>query len=150
MSAHVYFARSETFPDLVKIGMSRYLQERIRCLSKQYRGPLKLLGAIELPDTLEARSKERELHRKFSDFRVGGEWFRLSDEQVTPEYTAGAARCLPEERASLTLQLPLDLIKSMKILAIERGVYLQNLYIKAIEEWLSRQSDRPTPKDLNS
>ena len=148
MSAHVYFAKSEPFPDLIKIGMSNYLHERIRSISQQYRGPVRLLCALEVEDSLIARRTEAALHRRFADQRVTGEWFSLSESYVLAEFGSGWVNA-PEERRPVTIVLPRFTAKRMKILAAKHGFRVQSLYTQAIETWLSAQSDSPALDDLD-
>jgi len=57
---------------LVKIGSSEHIHQRIGQLQTASPEPLVCLGIC---DDLEA-----ELHEKFADHRVRGEWFRLNEE----------------------------------------------------------------------
>lgn len=61
----------------IKIGMTRKLHKRLAHL--QVNNPIELcvLGAIP---TNKPRDLERDLHRKFSESRVSGEWFSPSEE----------------------------------------------------------------------
>lgn len=76
----VYFVQRD---DLVKIGVTaKGLEKRILEISRgssAIRGmtltPVKLLAAIH-----GGRREEKELHRRFAQFHVGGEWFRFDGE----------------------------------------------------------------------
>lgn len=68
----VYFVRSgEVGP--IKIGMSRNVSSRVAELQSNSGERLTLLAVIE---TAEPGATERDLHRRFSDLRLHGEWFR--------------------------------------------------------------------------
>ena len=58
--------------DLVKIGYSCNIEDRMSALQTGAPAPLKLLGKIP-----GGSDKEKELHRKFSKYRLGGEWFTI-------------------------------------------------------------------------
>lgn len=64
----LYFARSLLGGDLIKIGVSAQVDTRMRDLKAQ--ALLVMKG--------EAR-REAELHARFADDRITGEWFRPSD-----------------------------------------------------------------------
>lgn len=67
----VYFVLAEgTSPPLVKIGFARDLKKRVESLSTGCPHPLKVVGYVPGPIALE-----KELHARFSKFRVRGEWF---------------------------------------------------------------------------
>ena len=80
MKRHLIYFFGTDF-DRVKIGRckanlySRQQQIQVGCPD-----PIKLLGIILCKDRSEMSSKERELHRKFQDYRTVGEWFRLVPE----------------------------------------------------------------------
>lgn len=76
---YVYFIRQLGKP-AVKIGMTkRYPTQRLKDLQGSTPDKLILAGVIEsdIP-----RQLERSLHEKFSQYRLSGEWFALTDEQV--------------------------------------------------------------------
>ena len=79
----VYFAISN-ISGLVKIGMTKDVDERLKNLSRKH-GELRLLKSIEVSD---ARYYEKLIHDKFGDFNVFGEWFLLSPESIK-EITEG-------------------------------------------------------------
>lgn len=59
---------------LVKIGVTRRLEKRLRELRRLY-GEIRLLG-----DQPGSAHDERELHRIFGHLRVFGEWFEIDDD----------------------------------------------------------------------
>ncbi|MDE2104067.1 MAG: GIY-YIG nuclease family protein [Patescibacteria group bacterium] len=65
----IYFAQSPS-TSLIKIGTSKQLSARLASLAASHGEPLVILGVAtgSFPD-------ERELHNKFVDIRVSGEWF---------------------------------------------------------------------------
>ena len=69
---YVYFAR-ESLQGLVKIGMAEKLRDRFTRLKGQipYHVDLDLLLIM-----YGGRSLEKDLHEKFKDHRVKGEWFK--------------------------------------------------------------------------
>jgi len=64
---------------LVKIGRTVNVIQRLNCLQSMSPIPLKLIGYIE---DGTASKIERELHLYFSDKRVRGEWFDLSNANI--------------------------------------------------------------------
>jgi hypothetical protein len=67
----VYFARSGR---QVKIGIATNPRSRVQAMQTARPG-IKLLGDIS-----GGRRLEEQLHRRFSEFRITGEWFRLTEE----------------------------------------------------------------------
>jgi len=63
-----------------KIGKTRKLTERLRSFGLQLPFPVRLLVEIETDDIHQL---ERNLHTKFAHCRTNGEWFKLSDDDVT-------------------------------------------------------------------
>ena len=68
----VYFVSGSN--DRVKIGHTTNLKSRVRTLRTAH--PDKLEIRLVLPGT---REDEQELHRRFSDQHINGEWFRLDE-----------------------------------------------------------------------
>lgn len=68
----IYFIQSET--GAIKIGYSRSPKQRLNNLQGSNSEKLTLLGTIK-----GGRSKEAELHERFSGLRTTGEWFRPED-----------------------------------------------------------------------
>lgn len=63
-----------------KIGITSHIQRRLKQLrSQQPPFPIELVHFVLCPDP---RLAERALHERFSEARVHGEWFDLSDEKV--------------------------------------------------------------------
>lgn len=71
----VYFAQARTDQTSVKIGFTSDLPARTKNLSVSTPGGVAILAT--LPGNKET---EEYLHDKFADHRLGGEWFRCSDE----------------------------------------------------------------------
>jgi hypothetical protein len=69
---HVYLLRDG---DLVKIGYASSINRRISHLQTSSPRSLTLLGVVR-----GGRKTEQMLHRKFRDYRVRGEWFRIEAE----------------------------------------------------------------------
>ena len=76
-SACVYVVRLEA--DVVKIGLSANVKQRLNALNKVLPYELEVLYIF---DTLHCRRLEIYLHRMFAPKRIRGEWFRLTDDQV--------------------------------------------------------------------
>lgn len=67
----VYFIRDANVPE-VKIGYSGWVDHRLNTLRSQTRRELQLLRTI--PGDMK---DEKALHRRFQEYRIEGEWFRL-------------------------------------------------------------------------
>ena len=68
------------FGNVVKIGKTKNPQSRMDNLQSGQRRSYHELHLIECD---ESRIAERILHRIFEKYRVGGEWFRLSNIQMS-------------------------------------------------------------------
>ncbi len=75
----VYVAGSRYMPSFVKIGVSMDTVERIMQLRIGHPG-LKMLGVWRVGD--DAPAMERHLHLALRAFRVEGEWFAVSIEEL--------------------------------------------------------------------
>lgn len=73
VGGHVYFVEAEN--GLIKVGFSKSIRERFKKLATATPLTLTLLGLR--PGTAQA---EREIHKRFADQRVMGEWFKPSSE----------------------------------------------------------------------
>lgn len=80
--SRVYFARAG---DRIKVGWSKNVATRIAQLQTGNPDPIQLLAT-----TPGGRSLEREVHSRFADARVTGEWF-----SATPELLAYIADVIP-------------------------------------------------------
>ncbi|MET8907582.1 GIY-YIG nuclease family protein [Micromonospora sp. NPDC004551] len=70
---------SVAIPDRVKIGHSDDVRRRLAQLQTGNPAHLHLAHAIYEPDTDRRREIEADLHRRFRDLRVDGEWFRWTE-----------------------------------------------------------------------
>ena len=86
MSKFVYFAQRHS-DQAIKIGYTSRVPERMAFLRLRF-GDMTLLGLI--PGTM---SMERQLHKKFSSYRIQGEWF--TPEAALLSYIKGNANGLP-------------------------------------------------------
>lgn len=68
---YIYLIESN---DLIKIGYTTDFKKRI----KNYRTHNKNINILLVHETKDAFEIESELHNKFKDLNVGGEWFDLS------------------------------------------------------------------------
>lgn len=76
---YVYFI-SDLEEKTIKIGMSWNPEIRRRTLQTKQKKQLKIIKSIETEDIYSCREKEKELHNKFYQFNIGGEWFIFSPE----------------------------------------------------------------------
>ena len=65
---------------LYKIGRSKYVDLRLSKLRLEVDKDIELICSYEVMNYIEV---EQDLHREFSDLRVRGEWFRLSEKDLT-------------------------------------------------------------------
>lgn len=65
--------------DIHKIGSSQDITKRLRYFRTNLPFQVELIHKIE---TTAPAKLERELHKKFSDKRVNGEWFRLDQADI--------------------------------------------------------------------
>lgn len=77
MTGFVYFVKPKFRDGPIKIGSTVELGHRIEGLQTSHFEELEIIGAIESADY---KAIERELHRRFSPWRVRGEWFASTDE----------------------------------------------------------------------
>ena len=78
--ALVYFLQAIEKPDLVKIGFTTNLPQRINQLSHAGVLEFHVLAALFFDSPESAHSHEQALHRKFNRYRKSGEWFKLTSE----------------------------------------------------------------------
>ena len=71
-AGEVYFIEA-VGADRVKIGVSQDVAKRFGQLAASFPGPLVLLGKVA-----GGRAREKSLHRRLANFRIGGEWFHLT------------------------------------------------------------------------
>lgn len=67
----IYFVQMRSPVGEIKIGLTRDLRARLNALQTGSPYPLRVLAA--LPGT---EAEEHELHTRFADLRLSGEWFR--------------------------------------------------------------------------
>jgi len=75
----VYFLFNKD-SNAVKIGRAKNLKKRLKSLQTSSPVRLKLLKSIQVKGEKEAHELERKLHQKFSDLRLGGEWFKAQED----------------------------------------------------------------------
>lgn len=66
----VYYMTRDDFADLIKIGFSCNPRQRQLELSQRHFGAVQIIG-VEIGTML----LERQLHVRFEDYHIGGEWF---------------------------------------------------------------------------
>jgi hypothetical protein len=77
ISGYVYLLQSPT--KSYKIGRSKNPQDRLKTFSVKLPFEVEYIALIETPDMT---GLERQLHERFAEKRVNGEWFELSEEDV--------------------------------------------------------------------
>lgn len=87
-SIHIYFLE-DPLSNRIKIGKTVDIKNRIsnlqgevnkhRVLAGQPVTELRLIGSLKVPKN-KGHQLEQDLHRKFNDYRVAGEWFEFSSE----------------------------------------------------------------------
>lgn len=89
----VYFLLGEK-TNLVKIGFSVVMEQRIEDLQSNSPDVLRLVGRIACSNYASAYDAEQEVHQKLSGSREHREWFRFSGEVITHLHTVvGCIRC---------------------------------------------------------
>lgn len=74
----VYFIKSEE-TGLIKIGYSKDLMGRINGLRQEHKAEMELIHYISTYDSV---GLEQVMHTLFSEKRINGEWFDLSEEDI--------------------------------------------------------------------
>ncbi len=78
MAAYVYFIEAES--KAIKIGFTeKNLKKRLIVLQSSNCDKLKILGYIKCKDAVEAKTIEQEIHERFKDDNIQGEWFEKKD-----------------------------------------------------------------------
>lgn len=93
--ASIYFVQAARLR-LVKIGLALNPVERVCELQVGSPDLLNLLGSIRCEDQRAAAAYERELHRRFAEDRLHGEWFSPSEAIMEFIATEVAAACESE------------------------------------------------------
>ena len=78
---YVYVLHFRQFPNEYKIGIARDLEKRMHTYRTENPPSIKLVVdcAFYFSDSLAV---EREIHAHLRDYRIRGEWFNLSDDQI--------------------------------------------------------------------
>ena len=76
---YVYFISDGEY---VKIGIAGDIQSRLAGLQSGNPKPLHLLHSIECVDRIQAMALEKILHRYFGVYRMVGEWFSITKENI--------------------------------------------------------------------
>jgi predicted GIY-YIG superfamily endonuclease len=76
----VYFIQEST--GLIKIGLTKNIGKRLKTYETHNPHELKLLKVVRCANLKEAQHLEKSLHKKFSKFKINGEWFELPEEIV--------------------------------------------------------------------
>jgi len=83
---YVYIIQINEF---YKIGMAVNLKKRINQFYSYSPYEIIVVMLQVFPNRSDAAGFEADLHRKFADKRVRGEWFKLSEEDIQSCQTAG-------------------------------------------------------------
>jgi len=75
----VYFLKLENSEPFIKIGFSTNIPERVRNIRQQMPYPIACIAIIPGADSYD----ERDLHNRFKDLKVKGEWFRPGERLLT-------------------------------------------------------------------
>ncbi|MBI5959074.1 MAG: GIY-YIG nuclease family protein [Chloroflexi bacterium] len=78
---YVYFIHQPS-PCCLKIGMTGNLRRRVKQILRGNPNRLFLEGAIECPNMRTAKRIEEALHVQYGNYRLAGEWFSISLEEV--------------------------------------------------------------------
>jgi len=74
-SHFVYFILNED-SNAIKIGRAKDLAKRMKSLQTSSPAKLKLMKSVQVEGGEEAQELEQSLHKKFSEIRLAGEWFK--------------------------------------------------------------------------
>jgi hypothetical protein len=88
---YVYFVRTGKY---LKIGISRYVEKRLKAMQIGNSKRMILIGVIEGSNALE-----KSLHKKFERFKTRGEWFHY-----TPELKAAVAELIAPAEPMLSIE----------------------------------------------
>lgn len=75
---HVYFIRDNDV-DLIKIGRSTRFKNRLYSLEIEYKTKFDVL--LLIPSN-NIKTLEKEMHKRFDDYRFSGEWFKLPADEL--------------------------------------------------------------------
>lgn len=78
LTGYVYLVKAAEL-NRYKIGRSKNPQIRFKDLQQQSPASLTLIHLIQCADAVKT---EKQLHKRFSHYRVGGEWFNLNADAV--------------------------------------------------------------------
>jgi len=76
----IVYLIKESFNGYIKIGVSRNIKGRMAAIESNIPQKITLIGTIK---SSQARKIEEKLHRKYADYCIKGEWFKLSDKQLS-------------------------------------------------------------------
>ena len=71
----IYFILNED-SNAIKIGRAKDLAKRMNALQTSSPAKLKLIKSVQVEGGKEAHELEQSLHKKFSEIRLAGEWFK--------------------------------------------------------------------------
>lgn len=74
----VYFIR-DPYKKITKIGRTKDINTRFENLRSEHKTDLKLILTIPTEDTVLL---EKEIHKKFDDKRIAGEWFYITNSDI--------------------------------------------------------------------
>ena len=75
---YVYLIYSES-NHAIKIGRAKNVEERLKSLQTAHPYPLKVLKTLKVSGGKAAIDLEKQLHQRFADYRLSGEWFKACE-----------------------------------------------------------------------
>jgi hypothetical protein len=116
---YLYLIRCNTF---VKIGITNDIDYRLRTLQTGNPYPLAVLATFEFANALPIESR---LHKKYSRFRVRGEWFELTDEQVSEIRDVCSSGEICKEHPVSDVEFAVLALESAISYCIEAGLHVE-------------------------
>ncbi len=133
----VYFLKADN--GVVKIGRSANPQSRVNELKTSSPVALVLIFVYE---TVAMKEDEAFFHRFFANRRVRGEWFALSDEEISGIIDGSINPSVPipntctspvkQKMKSIPVRFPENIYASLVILADEQGISLNSAVVQAL------------------
>jgi hypothetical protein len=117
MAEYLYLVRCN---DLVKIGITNDVEYRLRTMQTGNPYPLELILQFEYKSAMLV---ERVLHSKFSKFRVRGEWFRFTDDEL--ETVVKTCLAFEDGSASFGEGFAMEVLRSAVSYCLQAGINVE-------------------------